>query len=266
MPQIFRFNARARFAIAATMLLALGVMANAQAGQETFKQQQRVARDGAQTAKVIGRTKQTPAPDCPNSARLGECEAIGKTTAIQVRADGRRFPIRALQAGKIVAYAVDVGAPNGDARSFFGDLDAFGSKHFGAASTVRLSVLKRKSDRKFKLKRQSPTVVIGQPAFGNRYYITLEDPLRVTRGLYVGLTVPTWLAALQGRVDATDKIPPGFGKNGNQYIASKPADKCGGDQAFNVHPQQKVDSTRIYACKYLQARVLYRAYYLPKGK
>ena len=259
MSQIFRVTPRALFAAAATLLL-LGACWLATAGPAS-------AGKGEQKAKQIGATKKTPPADCPTSPSLGQCQAIGKTTVIQTVADGRNQPLRVTHDGKIVAYSIDFGAPTKHDRKVLGSDDFFGSSRYGASSTVRLAVLKRKGDRKFKLKRQSPTVVIGKSAFGNRFYLTLDRPLRITKGLYVGLTVPTWLTAVQGRVDNGDKVPGGFSKRGNQYISSRSSKKCVGTQnALSAHPHQKIGSTRAYGCKFTQARVLYKAYYVPNKK
>ncbi|CAN5596540.1 hypothetical protein BH10ACT11_BH10ACT11_18740 [soil metagenome] len=230
------------------------------------------AGKGSQTAQQIGRTKHTPPPDCPTSKRLGNCGAIGKITAIQTRADGKNFPTRVLRDGKIVAYSIDLGHPTGHDRKILGSDAYFGSKHFGGASTARLSVLKRRGGTKFKLKRQSPTVVLNKTTLGHRFYLTLDRPLRVTKGLYVGLTIPTWITNIQGRfpscgkpAQCPDRIPAGFSKNGNTWLGSRPADNCAALQP-GAKSQQKVGSVKKYGCKYTQARVLYKAYYVPKKK
>lgn len=228
------------------------------------------AGKGAQDAKVIGLTKRTPPPDCPSNPRLGNCGAIGNVTAIQTRADGKNFPTRALKDGKIVAYSVDLGRPTRSDREVLGSDAYFGNKHFGSKSTVRLAILKRKGGTKFKLKRQSRAVVLGTATLGHRYYFTLDRPLRVRKGLYVGLTIPTWITNIQGRfpncgqpAQCPDKVPGGFSRGGNTWIGTRSSSDCGA-LAKGAKPQQKIGSTKTYGCKYTQARVLYRAYYVPK--
>src|SRR5919198_6446632 len=44
---------------------------------------------GATSARVIGKTKHTPSPDCPKTP----CNAIGSVTGFQLAADGKKRPV-----------------------------------------------------------------------------------------------------------------------------------------------------------------------------
>ena len=55
---------------------------------------------GADAAR-LGQTARTPAPSCPKTP----CQAVGRTTVIQLVADGRRGVFKAHQSGRVVAWA-----------------------------------------------------------------------------------------------------------------------------------------------------------------
>ena len=91
--------------------------------------------------------------------------------------------------------------------------------------------------------------------FGHRETFTLTDPLKMKKGDFVALTIPTWA--------------PSFAST------SAPGRTSGAPAASTVRatapttiktgkPQQKVGSEREYGCDYRGARLLYWAYYTPR--
>ncbi len=216
-------------------------------------------------ATVLGRTANTPKPNCPtpdgdNVPADQRCQAMGRVTGFQISADGRRGLYKIREAGRIVAWSVGLSRPAKDEQEFFAEvLDKSGPPE------ARLSILKAKGGGAFKLVKQSPVVQL-QPLLGHRPVFTLNDPLRVRKGLVVGLTTPTWISNLADAGAA----------NSDAWRTSREEGQCGtetndtaeeneADLTRRSRPQQKVGGTREYACKYTGARILYRAFLAPKA-
>jgi len=218
-----------------------------------------VSLAGARDANVLGKTKRTPDPACPNRQNPENCEVVGRVTGFPLVAGGEKRPFRVRRNGKIVAWAVDLSRPTKDQRNGVGTL--FKSNKFGKAPTARLAVINHTRRHQYRLVRQSPIVRLSG-ALGQKQLITLDNPLRVRRGQVVALTYPTWA--------------PNFAHNGlstkrNRWRASRSRRNCApksGDasdiRAFarKSKPQRKLGSTRGYGCDYTGARLLYWAYYV----
>jgi len=218
---------------------------------------------GAINAKVIGHTKHTPKPACPNKKHPNRCKAIGRVTGFMTVADGEKHPFRVQRDGKLVAWAVDVSKPVKSQRNTFAAF--FENKQFGKQPTGRIAVLKHKDKLSYKLLRQSPTMGLGS-VLGRKQIFTLDKPLSVRKGDIVAFTSPTWTPNFASRrLSAKDE----------KWRASRTKDNCGPKKntqrakmrfARNSHPQQKVDSVHDYECLYVHGRILYWAYFVPKKK
>ncbi len=224
---------------------------------------------GAKKANVLGKTKSTPPPSCPNLKNQGLCQVVGRATGYMTVAGGKKHPFNIFKDGKIVAWAIDLSKPadtkKAPQRSYFASL--FENKEWGEHPTARLSVLKHKDKHKFKLVKQSPTIDL-QHNLGSKQVITLQKPLHVHPGQVVALTYPTWASNFASNV-STSK---------NQWRASRKKGNCepkGGNNptdaqkrrfARNSHPHQKVGTTRSYDCNYTGGRLLYWAYFVPSTK
>jgi hypothetical protein len=217
---------------------------------------------GAAAAKLIGKTKQTPSPDCPKTP----CEAIGSVTGFQTKADGKNGIFKVRQKGHVVGWSVDVSRPNAEQREFFGDF--YRDREFGTDPVARIGILRhvgggrsgeraraRRAGDKFRLIKQSPPVKLGSE-LGGTPVITLNDPLRVNKGDVVALTIPSWLsnfATEQSRDDV--------------WRASRSPQKCTGrNEIQQSRPHEKVGDTRRYGCRYTTARLLYWAYFVPESR
>jgi hypothetical protein len=205
---------------------------------------------GAARAKTLGKTKRSPAPECPRSP----CEAVGRTTGLQLMADGRRAPFKAREAGSLVAWAIEVSKPRESQRSFFGEF--YESTQLGTDPTARISVLRRSGEgRRYKLKGQGPIIDLSS-SLGSRQTFTLTDPLRLRKGDFVALTIPTWAPAFA--VDLAGRA--------NRWRSSRLDGACTGRGDIKKgKPHQKVGSKREYGCDYSGARLLYWGYYTPRG-
>ena len=233
------------FALACACLLAVVVALGGSDG---------AAAAGAK-ATVIGKTPSTPNPNCPtpkgDSVPADKaCQAMGRVTGFQTRADGRKSPFKVRRQGTIVAWSVDVSKPNRKERKFFEE-----ALSDSGPPSARLAILKPKGKGRFKLVKQSPVAQLSS-VLGNRPVFTLTDPLRVRKGMVVALTTPTWISNLAD-----------FGAdNSDEWRASREPGQCGlgpdGEQDLlkRSRPQQKVGGKRSYGCTYEGARLLYWAF------
>ena len=226
-------------AAAATLLAAIAALVLAfDAGPAT-----------AAKAKVLGNTKSTPSASCPNN-----CTAIGSVTGFQTIADGKKQPFKIREDGHVVAWSMDLGKPDKEQKTFFGDL--FGNNEFGDKSSARLSVLKPQGQSKFKLKSQTPAVGTSSES-GRQPVYTVNSPLRVKKGDVLGITVPTWSA----------NFVAGLSRNDNSWRASRSPKKCS-DKLSDVKaskPVEEVGKSRRFGCEFRGSRVLYWAYLVPSG-
>ena len=206
---------------------------------------------------MLGKTARTPAPVVPGRR---PCEAVGSVTGFQI--DRRRRPGAVQGArGRLDRRLGDrpLEARTSSEYNFFADF--YESGVFGTAPTARISVIKRRDERNYKLKAQSPVValnsVLGHAADLHPHR-PAEDP--------------------QGRVPGADDSRPGSPSfavglsAADQRLALEPrAGQCGtatddtrAEQVdLNGKPQQKVGATREYGCDYKGARLLYWGYYVP---
>jgi hypothetical protein len=222
--------ARSAFAALCVLLVAIGVIATA----------------GAAAPKQLGKTKHSPKPECPGDP----CFAVGSVTGFQREADGRHGLFRAREDGEIVAFALDLSKPNQSQRSFFGKF--FENARFGEEPTARIAVLQQRPRGRYRLKRQSPVVELGD-LLGQKQYFTLGDPLFIKKGHILALTVPTWASNFAVEVSSRR----------NEWRASRQPGECNSNQDIkNGKPHQQVDTVRRYGCKY-DTRLLYWGFYQP---
>lgn len=210
----------------------------------------------AANANLIGKTKQTPKAKCPKPER--QCQAVGRLTGFQARASGEKNPYVVPRSGELVAWSVDLTRkPKPVQRRVFGKL--YSHKPFGEASSARITVLKKKDGKKFKLKSHSPAVDLTE-SIGEQPIITLGEPLRVKKGDVVAITLPTWTFA----------FAIGLPEAANKWRASRSSKRCevarSGSGLKNLKkskPQEKVGASRTYGCTYSGARLLYWGYFEP---
>jgi hypothetical protein len=180
----------------------------------------------------VGTAHGGTAPSCPASP----CLAVSRTTGYQTAVGSSAGPYRVPADGRIVAWTVDLGAPNGRQVAFF-------DQAFGRAS-AGITVLRR---GKKKLQRfnvgQGPVVQLA-PYFGQVVQFPLETTIAVRRGDIVALTVPTWAPVLTQLLS-----------DSSAWLASRPKGGCDDTDTQTAHV--KTGPTR-YRCKYT-ARLTYSA-------
>jgi hypothetical protein len=206
------------------------------------------AAAGAQEDTVaIGKTKDTPKPSCPKDP----CQAVGSVTGFQVSAGGGKGLTTAKEAGDLVAWQVNLSKPKGSQREFFGKF--YKEEDLGTVPAARIAVLRpAKQEGDFTLKAQSPVVELSDE-LGTKPRFTLDEPIAISKGDIIALTVPTW--APDFAVDLSSK---------NVWRASREKGAC--ENANDIKkgtPQEKVGSKRTYGCTYRGARILYSAFYVP---
>ena len=220
-----------------------------------------VSSAGARDAKLLGKTKRTPSPDCPRDTSRHPCEGVGSVTGFPLVAGGEKRPMNVPKNGNLVAWSIELSRPNKSQQDFFGDL--FESESHGKKPTARIAVIKHRKRHDYKLLRQSPVVNLSG-ALGRRQVFTLDKPLRIRKGQVVALTVPTWASNFASHIN----------RRNNKWRASRSRDNCAprsSDEtdvrrfARQSKPQQKVGSVRGYGCDYNSARLLYWAYLAPRN-
>jgi hypothetical protein len=144
------------------------------------------ALPGVATAKrvEIGAFAEDVRGSCPDN-----CQAVTRSTGYQAKVGPDRELYRAPADGRIVAWSIGLGKPGPKQTAFF-------EERYGGAAQAAVVVL----DSGKKLAR---TVVAKAPLqrlteyFGQTVQFPLTRTLRIRKGQYIGLTVPTWAPALQ---------------------------------------------------------------------
>ena len=182
----------------------------------------------------VGSSPSTPAiaPTCPSDP----CLAVSRTTGYQVKAGERRGLFTVPANGRIVAWSITLGRPNGVQREFF-------ERNFGRAS-AGISVL-RPGDRLFSRVVAASPIYQLSSYFGRTVQFPLARSLRVKKGYVVALTVPTWAPALTGLLD-----------DQSSWRASRARGAC--DETERQTAQTRARSLTQYRCLY-KARLTYTA-------
>ena len=121
---------------------------------------------------------------CPDN-----CQAVTRSTGYQAKVGPDRALYQAPENGRIVAWSIALGKPGPKQTAFF-------EERYGGPARAAVVVL----DPGKKLLR---TVIAKSPLqrlteyFGQTVQFPLERTLRIRKGQYIGLTVPTWAPALQ---------------------------------------------------------------------
>ena len=228
---------------------------------------------------VMGKRVANLPPDCPTTQEKG-CLTIGRMSGFQVSAGGNaaEHPFVVPYDGTIVAWSIVLSRPSNTDRGDNIDEMRFFNQFLGKPSKARISILRRRPNTKppvFRLIRHSPLQVLN-PYFGSTPVFALEHPLKVVRGQYVAITVPTWAPAFF-HAESCEEVAPGIVEDSsrcaafqseNSWRASRVKGRCqfNGDdpdilraQLARSFPQQKVGSRKQYGCYYRGERLLYTA-------
>lgn len=189
----------------------------------------------ASSAKIaeLGQLEDGVRGACPEN-----CQAVSRTTGYQAKVGPDRTLYQAPADGRIVAWTIALGKPGPKQTAFF-------TERLGGRSQATVVVL----DPQKKLVRR---VVAKAPLedlsdyFGQVVQFPLERSLRIKKGQYVGLSVPSWAPALQ----------IGLGSD-TSWRASRAKDTCGDTSSQSA----LVGSRRAtpFACLFKTARLTYSA-------
>ncbi len=169
------------------------------------------------------------------------CQAVSRTTGYQAKVGPDRALYQAPADGRIVAWTIALGKPGPKQTAFF-------NERLGGESQAAIVVLASAK----KLVRQ---VVAKAPLqrltdyFGTVVQFPLEQSLRVRKGQYVGLTVPSWAPALQ----------IGLGSD-TSWRASRAADGCGDTSTQSA--LVGANTSRPFKCLFRTARLTYSATFI----
>jgi hypothetical protein len=196
----------------------------------------------------LGSQGQAVNPSCP----ADPCEAAVRVTAVQGRAaGGPKNPYYIRRDGYLVAFTVTLSQPTAEQIDFFND-------NFGTPPEVQLSVLRRGETRQtrlnYRLVSQSETFAVDD-YFGSSPTFVLEQPLRVTRGNWVGITVDTWA--------------PMFANNlarGEWWRSSRAKRSCDPPRSLNQFAMEELRQVSVFGCTYHGARLLYTVTYVPDNR
>ena len=181
-------------------------------------------------------------PDGVRGACPDNCVAVSRTTGYQAKVGPDRALYKAPANGRIVAWSVALGKPGPKQTAFF-------TERLGGDSQAAVVVLAAGK----KLVRQ---VVAKSPLreltdyFGTAVQFPLEQSLRIRKGQYIGLTVPSWAPLLQ----------VGVGSD-TSWRASRAPDAC-----LDTATQSALVGSRrsaTFKCLFRTARLTYSATFIP---
>jgi hypothetical protein len=184
-------------------------------------------------------------PSCP----ADPCEAAVRVTGYQGRsAGGPKNPYYIRRDGALVAFTVTLAKPTAEQIQFF-------NSNFDAPPQVGISVLRRGTTRKTRLDHR----LIAQSElfrvdhyFGSSPTFVFDEPLRVEKGNWVGITVPTWAPLF------ANNLP-----NSNWWRSSRAKGSCDPPRSLRQFAMTDLRSTDVFGCTYHSARLLYTVTYIP---
>lgn len=188
----------------------------------------------------LGRSGTMPNAACPKN-----CQVVASVSGFQVREPQSNSPFVAPFDGNITHFTLYLGKPNSRDRTLLND-------RFGSPPQAAITVLKKiktsSGKEKFRLLRKGPVEGLNK-YLGTKERIKLATPLKVRKGNFVALAVPTWAPV----------FAPGQSAASNRWRASRQPGKCGANSVDQSAPQLKLDSNRFYGCKFSGERLLYTA-------
>ncbi len=174
-----------------------------------------------------------------------DCQAVSRTTGYQAKVGPDRTLYQAPADGRIVAWTIALGKPGPKQTAFFNE--RLGGEPQAAAVVLAADKkLVRRVVAKSPLQRLTAYL-------GTVVQFPLETTLRVRKGQYVGLTVPTWAPALQ----------LGLGSD-SSWRASRAKRVCTDDNITSIQTALVGSrSAAEFGCLYRTTRMTYSATFIP---
>lgn len=204
-------------------------------------------------AAYLGAISAKRIPLCPE-----RCQGVAIVSGIQGKAGGKANAYKVPFNGEITLWRLTLGNPNMEQLQFF-------RKNFGNQPQASLGVLTRNTGGKPGYRLKYRTRIQGLNRFlGKTATFKLPKPLRVNKGDYVALIVPTWAPALSVPPACEEvngkPVRPAICKKyqaGNSWVASRKLSQCedssGKPMPINPstsQPQLKVNSIMPYQCRF----------------
>jgi hypothetical protein len=201
-----------------------------------------LALPAAASAKIteLGQLADGVRGACPDS-----CQAVSRTTGYQAKVGPDRTLYRAPADGRIVAWTIALGKPGPKQTAFF-------TERLGGESQAAVVVLDPRKRLLRRVVAKSPLEKLTD-YFGETVQFPLARTLRIRKGQYVGLTVPSWAPALQ----------IGLGTD-TSWRASRAKDNCGDTSTQSALVGSRRE--RQFSCLFKTARLTYSATFIPTPK
>ncbi len=204
----------------------------------------------AASARIVelGAVADAVNPSCP----ADPCEAAVRVTGLQGRAaGGPKNPYYIRRSGYVVAFTVTLAAPTAEQVAFFND-------NFGSPAEVGLSAL-RKSDKKktrlnYRLVNQSQLFEV-ENYFGSKPTFVLDQPMRVRKGNWIAITVPSWAPIFANNLTRSD-----------WWRSSRAKNSCETPRSLRQFAMTELREVNVFGCTYSGARLLFTATYVPDPK
>jgi hypothetical protein len=194
-----------------------------------------LALPAASSAKIaeLGQLADGVRGACPDN-----CQAVSRTTGYQAKVGPERALYQAPADGRIVAWTIALGKPGPKQTAFF-------TERLGGDSQATIVVLAPQKKLVRRVVAKAPLQKLTD-YFGQVVQFPLERSLRIKKGQYVGLSVPSWAPALQ----------IGLGSD-TSWRASRAKDTCAdtATQSALVGGRTAVP----FACLFKTARLTYSA-------
>jgi len=204
-------------------------------------------------AVYLGKANAKRIPLCPQ-----RCQAMAIVSGLQAKAGGIANAYRAPFVGKITRWRIKLAAPTTSQINFF-------KTKFGATPQAAIGVLAKKTQNGqvvYKLRRRSQAQDLSN-FFGKTATFNVPG-IKVNKGDYVALIVPTWAPALS--VPAACEVTSGKMKNptvcnqfnmNNSWVASRTKKQCFNSDGSiapitgkTSQPQMKVGTQVPYGCRF----------------
>jgi hypothetical protein len=206
----------------------------------------------AASARMIelGGTADAAQLNCPQQGDV-LCVAAVRMTGYQGRASGGpKNPFYIRRDGHLVAFTLQLAKPTEEETNFF-------ETNFGSPSMARISVLRRGTTRKTRLNhrlvRQSERFELDR-YFGSKPTFVFDRPLKVRKGNWIALTIPTWAPLLASPIARE-----------NWWRSSRASDSCDPPKSLRQFAMEEPRELRKFGCTYHGARLLYSVTYVPSN-
>ena len=174
---------------------------------------------------------------CPD-----DCQAVSRTTGYQAKVGPDRTLYQAPADGRIVAWTIALGKPGPRQTAFFTD-------RLGGESQAAVVVLEPEKKLVRRVVAKAPLQRLTD-YFGQTVQFPLERTLPIRKGQYVGLSVPSWVPALQISLGSD-----------TSWRASRARDACNDTATQSALIGERRSVT--FGCLFKTARLTYSATFIP---